>query len=71
MTNDEIRELIRLATETGVAELEVQRGENRVRIRNSFGAETSFVVPQTAAPVTSSAAPPKAETPAGEEKTAL
>ena len=33
MTNEEIRELIQLVTETGVAELEVQRGENRVRIR--------------------------------------
>ena len=33
MTVDEIRELIHLASETGIAELEVQRGENRVRIR--------------------------------------
>ena len=33
MTNDEIRELIQLASDTGVAELEVQRGDNRVRIR--------------------------------------
>ena len=35
MTVDEIRELIKLAAETGVAELEVQRGENRVRIRRA------------------------------------
>jgi acetyl-CoA carboxylase biotin carboxyl carrier protein len=33
MTLEEIRDLIKLATETGVAELEVQRGEHRVRIR--------------------------------------
>jgi acetyl-CoA carboxylase biotin carboxyl carrier protein len=33
VTVDEIRELINLATETGIAELEVQRGDNRVRIR--------------------------------------
>jgi acetyl-CoA carboxylase biotin carboxyl carrier protein len=33
MTVDEIRELIQLARETGVAELEVQRGDNRARIR--------------------------------------
>jgi acetyl-CoA carboxylase biotin carboxyl carrier protein len=33
MTNDEILQLIQLAQETGVAELEVARGENRVRIR--------------------------------------
>jgi acetyl-CoA carboxylase biotin carboxyl carrier protein len=41
MTVDEIRELISLATETGIAELEVQRGENRVRIRRS-----SYAAPQ-------------------------
>jgi acetyl-CoA carboxylase biotin carboxyl carrier protein len=35
MTLEEIRELINLVTETGVAELEVQRGDNRVRIRLS------------------------------------
>jgi acetyl-CoA carboxylase biotin carboxyl carrier protein len=35
MTLDEIRELIKVVTETGIAELEVQRGEDRVRIRRS------------------------------------
>ncbi len=35
MTNEEIRELIQLVTDTGVAELEVQRGEDRVRIRRA------------------------------------
>src|SRR4051794_27944450 len=35
MTVDEIRELINLAAETGIAELEVQRGDNRVRIRRA------------------------------------
>ena len=35
MTVDEIRELIHLTAETGIAELEVQRGENRVRIRRA------------------------------------
>lgn len=33
MTLEEIRELIRVVSETGVAELEVQRGDSRVRIR--------------------------------------
>jgi acetyl-CoA carboxylase biotin carboxyl carrier protein len=33
MTLEEIRELIKVVTETGVAELEVQRGDSRVRIR--------------------------------------
>jgi len=41
VTVDEIRELINLAAETGIAELEVQRGENRVRIRRA-----SFATPQ-------------------------
>ena len=41
MTVEEIRELIDLASETGIAELEVQRGENRVRIRRA-----GFAAPQ-------------------------
>src|SRR3954463_13399369 len=44
MTVDEIRELINLAAETGIAELEVQRGDNRVRIRRSGGATTQEIV---------------------------
>ena len=49
MTVDEIRELINLAAETGIAELEVQRGENRVRIRRTaIAAPQEFeVAPQT------------------------
>ena len=35
MTLDEIHELIRVVTDTGIAELEVQRGDNRVRIRRA------------------------------------
>jgi acetyl-CoA carboxylase biotin carboxyl carrier protein len=65
MTNDEIRELILLATETGVAELEVQRGENRVRIRKSFGAEAGVPIPQVVVAAAAQPAPPaKAEAPA-------
>ena len=41
MTVDEIRELIALAAETGIAELEVQRGDARVRIRRA-----AFASPQ-------------------------
>ena len=33
MTNEEIRELLALFNDSGVAEMEVQRGENRVRFR--------------------------------------
>jgi acetyl-CoA carboxylase biotin carboxyl carrier protein len=50
MTIDEIRELIGLATETGVAELEVQRGDSRVRIRRSFAPETNYYAPAPNAP---------------------
>jgi acetyl-CoA carboxylase biotin carboxyl carrier protein len=54
MNLDEIRELIKLASETKVAELEVQRGDDRVRIRLSLPAEfynsapTYHPVPMTA-----------------------
>ena len=73
MTVEEIRELINLASETGIAELEVQRGENRVRIRRaSFASTQEFIMPShsvsamaqpTAAP---SGEPPKEK--AGEKQ---
>lgn len=44
MTLDEIRELIKIVTETGVAELEVQRGDNRVRILRSLAPKSTDVV---------------------------
>lgn len=51
MTIDEIRELINLATETGIAELEVERGDSRVRIRRSGGGTQEFMwAPQMAMP---------------------
>jgi acetyl-CoA carboxylase biotin carboxyl carrier protein len=52
MTIEEIRELIKVVTETGVAELELQRGENRVRIvRAPSGSVQHVVVPGVTAPV--------------------
>ncbi len=45
MTVDEIRELIRLVSESGVAELEVQRGENRVRISRASAPGSAASVP--------------------------
>ena len=51
MTNDDILELIRIFNESGVAEMEVQRGENRVRLRRGPTAQ-ELVVPAAAhAPV--------------------
>jgi acetyl-CoA carboxylase biotin carboxyl carrier protein len=45
MTIDEIRQLINLAAESGIAELEVQRGEDRVRIRRAgFGSSPQEIV---------------------------
>lgn len=44
MTIDEIKDLIRVVQETGILELEVQQGENRVRIR-SAAANQDVVVP--------------------------
>ncbi len=66
MTVEEIRELINLATDTGIAELEVQRGENRVRIRRSVAGQQEFVVAPAAAPRPEAvaAAPPAPAAPA-------
>jgi|SRR5579883_206495 len=62
MTVEEIRELINLAAETGIAELEVQRGDARVRIRRGGFANPQEIVlaPPTYA---SSAAPSAAAVP--------
>ena len=52
MTIDEIRELIKVVTDTSVAELEVQRGDNRVRIvRAPVGSLQHIVVPGVTAPI--------------------
>lgn len=60
MSNDEIKELIQLVTESGIAELEIERGGDRVRIRRTW--EPAPIAP---APVVG-AAPPAAAVPAGE-----
>ncbi len=68
MTIEEIKELLQIFTESGVAEIELQRGENRLRIRRS-ATNQEIVVPvaqpmvaaaTAAAPVPVSAAPPAA-----------
>ena len=57
MTVDEIRELIKLALDSGIAELEVQRGQDRVRIRRA-GAdhEVTLSAPAVPAPAAASVA---------------
>ena len=66
MTIDEIRELIALANETGVAELEVQRGENRVRIRRAGFASLQEIAAAPVAGVPAGAPPAGASHPAHE-----
>jgi acetyl-CoA carboxylase biotin carboxyl carrier protein len=65
MNSDEIKELIQIFHESGVAEMEVQRGENRLRLRRGPTAQ-ELVVPvaapvpapaHTSAPALSSAKP--------------
>lgn len=43
MTIEEIREMIQMVTSTGVAELEVQRGDNRVWIKRTAGVVTQEI----------------------------
>jgi acetyl-CoA carboxylase biotin carboxyl carrier protein len=54
MTIEEIKELIRVVRETGIAELEVQRGEDRVRIRSAIALPVEAV---QVTPVVAAAAP--------------
>jgi acetyl-CoA carboxylase biotin carboxyl carrier protein len=68
MTIEEIRELIQTVVSTGVAELEVQRGENRVWIKRTGGAVAQEITVTAAgathAPVAPPPAPPAVSMPA-------
>lgn len=63
VTLHEIRELIELVSETGVAELELQRGENRVRIRRTVENGVREIAFPAAAPQPVAAAPAPAPLP--------
>ena len=64
MSNDEIRELIQLVVESGIAELEVQRGEDRVRIRRTLESAPALATAATPAiPETVIQAPPASSLP--------
>jgi acetyl-CoA carboxylase biotin carboxyl carrier protein len=54
MTNQEIKELLQIFDESGVAEMEVQRGENRLRLRRAPAVHE----------LTAHSAPPAAHAPA-------
>ena len=47
MSNDDIKDLIQIFVDSGVAEMEIKRGENSLRLRRSFGpsATTEVVIP--------------------------
>src|SRR5437867_2527287 len=67
MTIEEIRELINVVNESGIAELEVQRGDNRVRIRRTQRDRHVGFAPvdvQTSVPAPSTPAPPPIPPPA-------
>ena len=52
MSNDEIRELIQLVVDSGIAELEIERGEERVRIRRTWESRQESAAPPPSAPMT-------------------
>ena len=56
MTIDEIKELLQIFNESGVGELEVQRGEDRLRIKRA-GMNKEYVVTPTPQPVATSTSP--------------
>ena len=65
MTLEEIKELVQVVIDSGVAELEVARGDNSVRIRRNSGMTTrQIIVPAeaAAAPTHSAEVPPPAPT---------
>jgi acetyl-CoA carboxylase biotin carboxyl carrier protein len=47
MTNQEIKELLQIFNESDVAEMEVQRGTNRLRLRRAVAAQ-EYIVPAAA-----------------------
>ncbi len=51
MTIEEIKELLRIFNESGVAEMELQRGDNKLRIRRAGTAHDVVVPVAAAAPV--------------------
>jgi acetyl-CoA carboxylase biotin carboxyl carrier protein len=61
MTIEEIKELLQVFNESGVAEMELQRGDNRLRIRRS-GTNQEYSIPMASAPAI--AAAPSAPLPA-------
>jgi acetyl-CoA carboxylase biotin carboxyl carrier protein len=51
MSNDEIKELIQLVVESGIAELELERGGDRVRIRRTLESAIATTTVPVRAPI--------------------
>lgn len=67
MTIDEIKELIRVVHETGIAELELQRGNDRVRISSGSAKDQKMLMPAVVpVPVSGAAFSPSSPTPVAE-----
>ena len=60
MTIEEIKEFIQIVKDTGIAELEVRRGENSVRVRGTGSHTQEIVLPATLPVHLSTAAAPGA-----------
>ena len=60
MTIEEIKELLRIFTESGIAELELQRGDNRLRLKRAGVMSQEIIVPAQMPVVTASAPAPAA-----------
>jgi acetyl-CoA carboxylase biotin carboxyl carrier protein len=58
MTNEEIKELLRIFNESGVGELELQRGRDRLRIRRAGESAAGVTQVQVPVPAPAPAAPP-------------
>ena len=68
MTLEEIKELVQLVIDSGIAELEVTRGDDAVRVRRAFGPGTQEIVaPAPAAAPEVGPAPRPAEVAAPEK----
>jgi acetyl-CoA carboxylase biotin carboxyl carrier protein len=57
MTIDEIKELLQIFNESGVGELEVQRGDDRLRIKRAGSNKEYIVAPAPPATIAAPAAP--------------
>ena len=66
MTNTDIKDLIEIFVDSGVAEMEITRGENSLRLRRSFGqgTTTEVVIPHLVTQQAPPAGSPQQQSPA-------